>query len=220
MWSLFNPDNKFVQIIIKFVNTLVVSFFWTILSLTVIGFGPATMALYHTCVKVIRRDRGTLVKEFFGSIRDGWKTALPVGIIALLLIASGIMIDIPNFLILFIHDTTGELIYGILSGVKLFIALGILIYIFPLISRFHVGVVKAVMLSVVFSFRHFLTTMILVLCTAVAIYALANTPLLMFIMPALYMLGVSCLMEKILKKHMAKEDKELDSKKDQWYLEV
>lgn len=220
MWSLFNPDNKFVQIVIKFVDTLIVSFFWIILSLTVIGFGPATMALYHTCVKVMRRDRGTLVKEFFGSIREGWKTALPVGIFALILIVSGVLIDIPNFLILFIHDTTGQLIYGILSAVKLFIALGILIYIFPLISRFRVGIVKAVILSVFFAFRHFLTTIILVLGTALAIYALANTPLLVFIMPALYMLGVSCLMEKILKKHMTKEDKELDPKRDQWYLEV
>ena len=220
MWSLFNPENKFAQIVIKFVDVLIVSFLWTILTLTIVGFGPATMALYHTCVKVIRRDRGTLVKEFFGSIRDGWKTALPVGIVALILIASGILIDIPNFLILFIHETTTQLIYGVLATIKLFIALGILIYIFPLISRFHIGLVKAVILSVIFAFRHFLTTIILVLGTLLAIYATANTPMLMFVMPAVYMMGVSCLMEKILKKHMTKEDKELDASKDQWYLEV
>ena len=220
MWSLFNPDNKFAQIVIKFVDTLIVSFLWIVLCLTVIGIGPATMALYHTCVKVIRRDRGTLLKEFFGSIREGWKTAIPAGIIAVILILSSIMIDIPNFLVLFIHETNMQLFYGILSAVKLFIALGILIYIFPLISRFRVGIVKAVMLSVVYSFRHFLTTVGLVLGTLLAIFASANTPVLVFIMPALYMLGVSCLMERILKKHMTKEDRELDPNKDQWYLEV
>ena len=72
----------------------------------------------------------------------------------------------------------------------------------------------------IFAFRHFLTTIILVLGTLLAIYATANTPMLMFVMPAVYMMGVSCLMEKILKKHMTKEDKELDASKDQWYLEV
>lgn len=220
MWSLFNPENKFAQFVIKFVDTLILTFLWMVSCLTVVGIGPATAALYHTCVKVIRRDRGTLIKEFFGSIRDGWKTSIPVGIIAVILIASGVLIDIPNFLILFIHETTEQLTFGIISAVKLFIALGILVYIFPIISRFHVGVVKSVFLSVIFSFRHFLTTVGLVLGTALAIFATANTPVLLFIMPALYMLGVSCLMERILKKHMSKEDRELDPNKDQWYLEV
>ncbi len=220
MWSLFNPDNKFAQFVIKFVDTIIVSFLWIFLCFTVIGIGPATMALYHTCVKVIRRDRGTLLKEFFGSIREGWKTAIPAGIIAIILVVSGVLVDIPNFLILFIQESSGQLIYGIISAVKLFIALGILCYLFPIISRFRVGIVKAVILSVVFSFRHFLTTIGLVLGTALAIFALANTPVLLFVLPALYMLGVSCLMERILKKHMTKEDRELDQSKDQWYLEV
>ena len=220
MWSIFNPDNKFATFVIKFVDTIVVSFLWIALCLTVIGIGPATMALYHTCVKVIRRDRGTLVKEFFGSIRDGWKTALPVGILATAIIASCAIIDVPYFFVMITYESTDQLLLGILSTVKIFIALGFIIYIFPLLSRFNVGIVKSVMLAIFFAFRHFLTTIILVLGTALAIFAVANTPVLLFFMPALYMLGVSCLMEKVLKKHMTKEDLELDPNRDQWYLEV
>lgn len=220
MWSLFNPDNKFASFVIKFVDTIIVSLLWAILCLTVVGIGPATMALYHTCIKVIRRDRGTLLQEFFGSIRDGWKVALPVGLLGLAMIASCALVDIPQVLVMIMYDTYDQLFMGILSAIKIFVALGFVIYIFPLISRFRVGLVKSVMLAMFFSFRHLLTTIILVLGTALAVFAVINTPVLMFVMPALYMMGVSCLMEKVLKKHMTQEDRELDPTKDQWYLEV
>lgn len=62
---VFNKTNQVADI-------LGAGFLWLICSVPVVTIGPATAALYYTVVKVVRRNRETVVKSFFHSFKTTW----------------------------------------------------------------------------------------------------------------------------------------------------
>lgn len=219
MWNFLNPENKIVQLINRTAYSVVLSILWLLLSCTVIGFGPATTALYHTTVKVLRKDAGSLFSTFFGSIRDSWKTTIPAGILTLVLILSLVVIDLPNLQGLISGNAEVSLFSGILSIIKLVVCPGIVLYMFPIFSRFQVGLARGCFLSVVIALRHLPTTLILTCITVAILLLLWPQPLLVLILPVAYWLFASLFMEKVLISHMSEEDRTPDPSKNQWYLE-
>ena len=51
----FKIENPLMVAMIKIANMMIVSFFWLLCCLPVVTIIPATAALYHTTVKVIRK---------------------------------------------------------------------------------------------------------------------------------------------------------------------
>ena len=219
MWSINNPDTKIGSFLNKVTDVFLLNLMWILLSFTIIGFGPATTALYHTLVKVVRKDAGTMLKVFLGSIRDSWKVTIPAGMITLLLLVSAYFVDIPNVYILFAADDGIQIMTGIFSFLKLLIAIGLAVYLFPLLSRFQIGFFKGLYFALILQFRHFFTTVICAVSIVAAILLAQAYPFLCVILPGPVYLGMSCMMEKIMLQYMEAEDKERDLNKDQWYLE-
>lgn len=219
MWSINNPDTKIGSILNKVTDVILLNLMWVVLSFTIVGFGPATTALYHTLVKVVRKDAGTMLNVFLGSIRDSWKITIPAGIITLLFLVSAYFVDIPNVCMLFAADGGIQIMTGIFSVVKLLIAIGLAVYLFPLLSRFQIGLFKGLYFALILQVRHFLTTAICVVSIVVSFLLIQVYPFLSVILPGVVYLGISFMMEKIMLQYMEANDKERDLNKDQWYLE-
>ena len=76
MGSLFNLENGFFSFMGKFWDMILLSIIWVLCCIPIITIGPATTAMYYATVKVIRRERGYVLREFFRSFKDNLKLGL------------------------------------------------------------------------------------------------------------------------------------------------
>jgi Predicted integral membrane protein len=220
MSNFFNMDNAFFTFLGKVCDVLFLSLIWIVFCIPIITIGPANTALYYACVKVIRRERGYVFREFFKSFKLNFKRGAIIGVIltAILVVLS---LDIFAARAAFNGSSSvNSIMFGIYLALAIFV-ISIAIYIFPLLSRFDMSVKQLFKASAFMSLRHFIpyTIGILVLL-ALAVLGVFFIPILIFIIPAGVTVCYSLLMEKVLKKYMpTDENADEDTSKDQWYLE-
>ncbi|HHU73201.1 MAG TPA: DUF624 domain-containing protein [Clostridiales bacterium] len=218
MGNFFSIDNKFFTIMSKLADIMLISILYTVICIPIITIGPANTAIYYATVKVIRRDRGYLFREFFRSFRLNFKKGAIIGVVWT------ILITILGFDLIWSWISAKENVnYGsIFLGV--FIAITVLlisfsIYVFPILSRFDMTIKQLVKAAFYMSIRHLASTVSMLVLTVVCIYAVLNFSVLLFIIPGILTLVNSLLMERIFKKYMPQPEDNEDETKDQWYLE-
>lgn len=219
MGNLFNMDNGFFTFMGKAWDMILLSILWLIFCIPLVTIGPATTALYYTVVKVIRRERGYVFREFFHSFKDNLK----VGVITTLIfwiIAFILYVDYQYAIGL--KETKPNQGYLFLAGFNVItvIMIAILAYIFPVLSRFTLQVKGLFKTAFFMSMKHLLTTLgLLIILVASALVLYIVYPAIFF-MPSICCLLCSFLIERVFKKYMpaAEEPAEVTGK-DQWYLE-
>jgi uncharacterized membrane protein YesL len=91
---------------------------------------------------------------------------------------------------------------------------------FPVLSRFSVGVKQLLKTSLFMAVRHLPTTILLVIITAVCLLGTYIMPIVILVSPALWMLFLSFLLERVFKKYMPEKSEDAESSgRDEWYLE-
>ena len=223
MSSFFSPENKFLNALGKVFDLLVLSLMWLVLCLPIITIGPASTAFYYTVVKVIRRDRSYLFKEFFRSFKLNFKQGVIVTLIYVVL-AVLMVIDI-DFAIQLTQDGSkiGSILYGVFIAEAVFVIFT-LVYIFPVLSRFTVTIKHLFKWSFFMSVKHLGWTVLLAVLfvgTAVMMYmSFLFLPPLCIILPGIYTLVASFMIEKVFKRYMPKEEEsDEESGVDRWYNE-
>ena len=89
MSNFFSLDSPLIQFLNKVCDVLFLSIVFTLCCIPIITIGPAVTALYYATVKVIRRERGYLMREFFRSFKLNFKSGAFLTFI--FLIAYGIL---------------------------------------------------------------------------------------------------------------------------------
>jgi uncharacterized membrane protein YesL len=220
MSNLFNMDNPFFTALGKICDVLFLSIVWTLVCIPVITIGPANTALYYATVKVIRRERGYLMREFFKSFKMNFKRAAVLGVIltaAFIILGFDLIWAYANLG----SGTTGSILFGIFVAIT-FLLVSFSTYVFPVLSRFDMTIKQLIKAGAFMSIRHLPSTVGMVIITAAGIVGVFFIPILIFIVPAAVAFLNSLLMERVLKKYMpkAEESSEEDHPvKDEWYLE-
>ncbi|MDF2484783.1 MAG: putative rane protein [Herbinix sp.] len=221
MGNLFSMDNPFFTALGKLCDMLFVSIVWTLLCIPVVTIGPANTALYYATVKVIRRERGYLFREFFKSFKMNFKRAAILGVVLT------IMFVVLGFDLVWAYanlggkTSTGSILFGIFIAIT-FLLVCFSTYAFPVLSRFDMTIKQLIKASAFMSMRHLPFTLAMVIVTAAGVVGVFFIPILVFIVPAAVALINSFMMERILKKYMPKAEEtteEEHSGKDEWYLE-
>ncbi len=134
MNRLFNPDNFILQFITKIVYSAYLNILWFICCIPVFTIGASTTALFYVTLKISKNEEGNITKAFFHSFRENFKQGT---IIWLILLGLGILLGIDGYV--FYHMRFENVFWTIgtaLFFVVLIIYAIILMYIFPLLSRF------------------------------------------------------------------------------------
>lgn len=219
MSGLFNLENGFFSVIGKVWDLVLLSIIWLICCIPFVTIGPATAAMYYAVVKVIRRERGYVTREFFHSFKDNLK----VGLISNLLFGIAAYILYVDFMYTKSLQTTGkiygDLMFAVFVAITI-ISVFVLVFSYPILSRFTLNVRGLFKTSFIIAMKHFPTTLTLVFVVGIfAIGCYLIYPLI-FIAPALCCLVCSFLIERIFKKYMPKpEETPEESGRDQWYWE-
>ncbi len=185
--------------------------------------GPASTAFYYTVVKVIRRERSYLFKEFFRSFKLNFKQGMIVALIYV------IMAFVAILDLMFLTESSGEgsKMSGIMLGAFLVLVIFTvfsMIYIFPVLSRFTVTIKNLIKWAFFMSIRHIGWTLLLAVmfigCAVLMYYSFFYMPPLMVVLPGVYTLLASLPMERIFKRYMPQEEEsDEESGIDRWYNE-
>ena len=139
MSGFFSIDNPFFTFMGKVCDMMIISLLWFVCCLPIVTIGPATTALYYVMVKVIRRERGYVFREYCRSFKENFKVGTISGVI-LVLLAVILVIDY-NFAIQMMQQNSmvGNIFFAVYCAI-IMICLCILMFIFPILSRFTVTV--------------------------------------------------------------------------------
>ena len=207
MHALFNQDGPLFSFGEKLFDLIAVSLLWVIFCIPIFTIGPATSALYYVAVKQIRKDRGSLLKNFFSSFRDGLRIGIPLT--SIVLIYTTIMVATVWLVNSMIDNGSPGTASSYLSfGAKALLVplLFILPYLAPVLSRFSLGVFAILKLCIVMSIRFFWRTLLALVLFAGAAVLLWFIPYLFILLPGVCALVCSFLIEPALRKYQPEPD--------------
>lgn len=219
MGNLFNIDSPIFSTLSKICDMLFLSIAFIFLCIPIITIGPASTALYYTVVKVIRKERGYLFKEFFKSFKLNFKRSAIVGVILTIMYFILVFDLLYAYGITSPESTKGSLMMGVFIGIT-FLVVSFTIYVFPILSRFEMTIKQLFKAAVYMSMRHILFTIAMILVNALSVVAIYFVFPFIFIAPATVVLVNSFMMEIVLKKYIPVTDgSDEGTGRDEWYLD-
>lgn len=212
MNKIFSHDTFFFRFMNQAGNVIIATLLWLLGCLPVVTIGTSTIALYYTTVKSIRRGEGYVSREFFGAYRRNLKNGIPMTVVFLLL---GAVLAIDR---MYVDQGQSAAAAAFSLGYTLLtlVVMSLAVYVFPVMSRFTMSAWECFRLALLMVFRHLPFTVILLgmAIGTVCLVLLIPAPML-FILPGACCYGQSFLMERLLKKYMAKPQTEEEAEK--WY---
>lgn len=204
MGEFFNLDNKFFQSLGKIIDCVCLSMLWLIFCIPVFTAGAATTALYYTINKVIRYNRGYVLREFWHAFRTNFKQSTLVG---LLFLVMELFFGMDCY-IMYQFAAAGDKAGSIYPLFVVFMVLVVVwgIYLFPYIARFENTTKQALKNSGLIALGNLPWTVLLLVILCVAVVGVMYFLPMIFILPAAYMLIANLILEKIFRKYMSEED--------------
>lgn len=206
--SVFDPDNLLWTIVSKGVDIVGLSLAWAFLCIPVVTAGAATSALYYTVVKCLRqKENGT-----FGVYFRSFRSCLKKGSVATLIVLPAALLFALGYSIMKLNwSSSAGAVMFVAYYIALVIPAGTVCWLFPLIGRFEIKLKDAFRTSLLLTFRHLPSTVVVVLLSAETLILLIEKWWPVFFAPAIAAVLASLFIERIFPKYLSEEDRELMS---------
>lgn len=203
MRNLFDPDAFLWRWCSRILDVMVLSTLWFFCSLPVVTIGPASAALYDAAVHGIRRDEPGAYARFFRTFRRELKT----GCLASLLWEAAIAALLWGSSLIgrTIQDPGPVLAATAVFAALLFFALGVISWMFPLLSRFEFSFKGLNRTAWQFFIVHLPSSLLLVVLLAGCAWACFKFFFPIFFLPCTEALAASLPIERAFRKHMPPE---------------
>ncbi len=204
MAGFFNTDNKLWSAVNSAVDAILLNIMWLISCVPVITIGAATTAYYYTTHKVIRNQRSGIWTEYWSSFKGNFKQATKTWLIFLVIFAM-LYLDI-NICAQYLKagEKIGTLIYlfyGLLA-----IALIWFVFVFAYMARFENAMKATLKNAAIIAVSNPVSAVLVLVITAAALYAgWLLIPFVWFI-PAIAMVFLNLVLEKVFRKYMTEEE--------------
>jgi len=206
MDNLFNPDAFLWRWCSRILDIMVLSVFWFLCSLPVVTIGAASAALYDAAVHGIRRNETGTYGRFFRTFRRELKTAVPAAVLWGAFIAA--LLWAGQFV-----GTAEQALWIMLAAAAavtllLFFALGVLVWMFPMLSRFDFSFGGLNRTAGQFVFAHLPSTFLLVMLLGLSAWACVKFLFPFFFVPCTEALLASFLIERAFLKHAPEQEEQ------------
>ncbi len=199
MGNLFHYDNPLIVLLTKVGNMILVSVFWLVSCIAIVTIVPATAALYHTTVKVVRGNGNGVARDFFGTLRDNFKQG---AILSLLSLAAAALLAVSVSFGFQLSYSAFGIVY-LMIGVALTVtAVAVVLFLPPTLSRFDGSLVIQLRLAWYFALKNPLRTLYMMVLLAVVLFACWFFPLLVLLLPGVYMDLICGGVEKTFLKYL------------------
>lgn len=199
--SAFRYDGSFYTITGKVFDLVVVNLLWIVGCIPVVTAGASCSALYHVVMESVRKGETTVFREFWRVWKRDLKETVPVWLCCAVL-----------YFVLFLNlgiareqPASNFFLFCILLFAFLLVWLTVLCtYLFPAIATFQMPVLWNVKLAVFLSVKHLPLSLMLAAMFAVVYFSMMAVPLLVLVLPGVFTLFSSYILEPVFEKHMPK----------------
>ena len=192
MGSLFNLDAPIWSFMGKVADLVVINLLVVVCSLPIFTIGAAWTALYYVVMRMVRKEEGYIIKDFFRSFKENFKQATVIWLIFLAII----MIIVGD---VYIYVMVPGQIPGVIMtivGILGCVVMGTLIYVFPMLARYSNTIKNTIKNAFVLSIANIPFTLIFIALmispVVLAVYVMELFPMLMVVgisLPA-YLIGL------------------------------
>lgn len=205
-------ENIVFQILNTIVDMVFISILWLVCSLGIITFGASCTAAYYCMVKCVRKHTGYIHKEFFNCFKENFKRSTIITVVYLI-IAAIIVID---FMYIFAYITNLSMALFIILVFVSVLVTAFAIFTFPILSRFDNTARRTMKNARSITGRYLYLAIVFVGGLLLAIGGVLAAPVLLLIIPGVYIYLLSYPMEWILHKYMPKAE-EGSEEAEMWY---
>lgn len=200
MGNLFNPDSWFWKPFGYIADVLLLSCIWFLCSVPLFTLGASTTALYDAAAHCIRGQDKRLFSRFFRTFQKEFKLStlswlLWAAVIALCYLALRAYSSAAA-------PTDGAVVITVAALALLVVIVGVVCWVFPLLSRFTFGFAQLNTTAVKLALSRPLRTIALGICTVFAGYLCLQFWLPFLFLPALLILLWTVLIEPVFRSYM------------------
>lgn len=156
--ELFSQDRPLWKGMSRAMDIIILAFMWTITSLPVVTLGASSTAVYYVVLKMARNEEGYLWRGYWKAFRENFKQST---ILWMILLALGVFFVSDICYYYMQENTVASGVQGLFMGMTLLLII-VLIYLFPIISRFSNSTGKLFSMALFLPFKHFGWTLALV----------------------------------------------------------
>lgn len=133
MGTLFSLDNPFWNFMGKVADLVILNALALICSIPIVTIGASWTALYYVTIRIVRKEEGYIIRDFFRSFKENFKQATIIWLLVLAVVA----VFIGDFAIYRMMPEQIPQAFMIVVVVLAYFVLGTVVYVFPVLSRFH-----------------------------------------------------------------------------------
>lgn len=172
---MFSPDSKFMTVVSRFADLLLLNLVFLLTCLPVFTIGAAVTALYTMCFRLMREEYSGLLRSYFSAFKSNFRQATCIWLLLLLIVCPALF----YFYVLFSMDSLLRY-FGFLFILISLLAAMTASYVFPWISQFENTTGQALKNALILSITHLPRTL--------AIVAINLVPaIVFFISPELFL---------------------------------
>jgi len=157
-----------VRFLDKFGNIFALNVIWILFSLPIITIGASTTALYTMTIKMVKNEEDAMWAGFKKAFKDNFKQATLAWILVIL---AGVIIWAELYVSNIYEGQLMGTFYTILAMVEIFVLMMIMVYLFPLISRFENSLKNQIKNSFLLAISNLGSTLKLMVAWFAPIYA-------------------------------------------------
>lgn len=208
MNKMFSLDSPLMRFLFKISNCIVLNLIWILGCVPIVTIGASTTAFYHTVTKVIRNDRGYVLKEYWSSFITNFKQSTIVWFVMLVVYGIG-YVDCYYAYILVRAGHIPPFLFWALIVIFAFVFMWTS-YLLPYIARIE-NTTKAILRNSAFiMFRNILWSIQNFLIFVATVILIFLVPILLIILPVITMTLTSMSLERVFRKYMTPEDLEME----------
>lgn len=206
MGAIFNLDNPVWNFMSKVADLIILNVLAIICSIPIVTIGASWTAMYFVTIRMVRKEESYIVKDFFRSFKENFKQSTIIWLIALVAIA--IFVGDVMIYRMIPEQIPQALMIAVL--ILAYLVLGTIIYVFPLLSRFHntiKGTIKnAFLVSLVNVPYTLVFAILLIIPIIIAFFVIEAAPFILLFGFSLPAYIASIFWVRIFKKFEPKEE--------------
>ena len=133
MGAIFNLDNPVWNFMGKVADLVILNLLVIVCSIPIFTIGASWTAMYFVTMRMVRKEESYIVRDFFRSFKENFKQATVIWLFALF--AVGIFAGDVIIYRMIPEQIPKALMIAVL--VLAYLVLGTIIYVFPMLSRYH-----------------------------------------------------------------------------------
>ena len=168
---MFSPDSKFMTVVSRFADLLLLNLVFLLTCLPVFTIGAAVTALYTMCFRLMREEYSGLLRSYFSAFKSNFRQATCIWLLLLLIVCPALF----YFYVLFSIDSLLRY-FGFLFILISLLAAMTASYVFPWISQFENTTGQALKNALILSISHLPRTLAIVAINLVPVIVFFISP--------------------------------------------